>query len=98
MDEDYEVSSFSDEIEEVMEKFMQAINSIGSSGGLDETIKSCFDAYRKALGGGKRAGKFCRKWEQIISKKVGVLELINPPCVGSVELLDCFNILTCLRD
>ncbi|XP_044164536.1 uncharacterized protein LOC114969765 [Acropora millepora] len=69
VDEDYEVSSFSDEIEEVMEKFMQAINLIGSSGGLDKTIKSCFDAYHKALGGSKRAGKFCRKLEQIISKK-----------------------------
>ncbi|XP_015769282.1 PREDICTED: uncharacterized protein LOC107347823 [Acropora digitifera] len=69
VDEDDEVSSFSDGIEEVIEKFMQAINSIGSSGGLDEMIKSCFDAYHKALGGGKRAGKFCRKWEQIISKK-----------------------------
>ena len=98
MDEDYEVSSFSDEIEEVMEKFMEAINLIGSSGGLDEMIKSCFDAYHKALGGGKRAGKFCKKWEQIISKKVGVLELINQSFVGSVELLDYFNILTCLRD
>ena len=98
MDEDDEMSSFSDEIEEVMEKFMEAINLIGSSGGLDETIKSCLDAYYKALGGGRRAGKFCKKWEQIISKKVGVLELINPPCVGSVELLDYFNILTCLRD
>ena len=85
VDEDEEVSSFSDGIEEVMEKFMQAINSIGSSGGLDEMMKSCFDAYHKALGGGRRVGKFCRKWEQIISKKVGVLELINPPCVGSVE-------------
>ncbi|XP_015749215.1 PREDICTED: uncharacterized protein LOC107328988 [Acropora digitifera] len=52
-----------------MEKFMQAINLIGSSGGLAEMIKSCFDAYRKALGGGKTAGKFCRKWEQIITKK-----------------------------
>ena len=83
MDEDDEVSSFSDRIEEVMEKFMEAIHSIGSSGGLDEMIKSCFDAYQKALGGGKTAGKFCRKWEQIISKKVGVLELINPPCVGA---------------
>ena len=83
MDEDDEVSSFSDEIEEVMEKFMEAINLIGSSGGLDEMIKSCFDAYHKALGGGKRAGKFCKKWEQIISKKVGVLELITQPFVGS---------------
>ena len=83
VDEEDEVSSFSDEIEEVMEKFMQAINSIGSSGGLAEMIKSCFDAYRKALGGGKTAGKFCRKWEQILSKKVGVLEVINLPCVGS---------------
>ncbi|XP_074611611.1 uncharacterized protein LOC141866092 isoform X2 [Acropora palmata] len=69
VDEDDEVLSFSDEIEEVMEKFMQAIHSIGSSGGLDEMMKSCFDAYHKALGGRKRAGKFCRKWEQIISKK-----------------------------
>lgn len=83
MDEDDEVSSFSDEIDEVIEKFMQAITLIGSSGCLDEMIKSCFDAYRKALGGGNRAGKFCRKWEQIISKKVGVLELITLPCVGS---------------
>ena len=58
-----------------MEKFMEAITLIGSSGGLDEMIKSCFDAYRKALGRGNRAGKFCRKWEQIISKKVGVLSL-----------------------
>ncbi|XP_074611612.1 uncharacterized protein LOC141866092 isoform X3 [Acropora palmata] len=70
VDEDDEVLSFSDEIEEVMEKFMQAIHSIGSSGGLDEMMKSCFDAYHKALGGRKRAGKFCRKWEQIISKKL----------------------------
>ena len=83
MDEDEEVSSFSDKIEDVMEKFMQAITLMGSSGGLDEIIKSCFDAYREALGGVKRAGKFCRKWEQILSKKVGVLELINLPCVGS---------------
>ena len=83
MDEDDEVSSFSDEIEEVMEKFMHAINMIGSSGSLDEMIKSCFDAYHKALDGRKGLGKFCRKWKQIISKKVGVLELINLPCVGS---------------
>ena len=83
MDEDEEVSSFSDEIEEVMEKFMEAITLMGSSGGSNEMIKSCFDAYHKALGGRKRAGKFCRKWEQILSKKVGVLELINLPCVGS---------------
>ena len=83
VDEDYEVSSFSKEIHAVMRKFVKAITLIGSSGGLDEMINSCFDAYRKALGGGKRAGKFCRKWEQILSKKVGVLELINLPCVGS---------------
>ncbi|XP_067026825.1 uncharacterized protein [Acropora muricata] len=69
LDEDDQVSSFSNEIEEVMEKFMQAITMIGSSGDLDEMIKSCFDAYHKALDGRKRAGKFCRKWKQIISKK-----------------------------
>ena len=66
-----------------MKKFVQTITLIGSSGGLDEMIESCFDAYRKALDGGSTAGKFCRKWEQIISKKVGVLELTNLPCVGS---------------
>ena len=83
MDEDDEVSSFSDEINAVMKKFVEAIRFIGSSGGLDEIIESCFDAYRKALGKGNTAGKFCRKWEQIISNKVGVLELINLPCVGT---------------
>lgn len=76
LDEDDEVSSFSDEIEEVMEKFMHAINMIGSSGSLDEMIKSCFDAYHKALDGRKGLGKFCRKWKQIISKKKP--ELIPP--------------------
>ena len=83
MDEDDKVSSLSDEIHAVMKKFVKTITLIGSSEGLDEMIESCFDAYRKALGGGSTAGKFCRKWEQIISKKVGVLELTNLPCVGS---------------
>ncbi|XP_015757054.1 PREDICTED: uncharacterized protein LOC107336495 [Acropora digitifera] len=84
--EDDEVSSFSDEIEEVMEKFMEAINSIGSSGGLDEMMKSCFDAYRKALGGGKTAGKFCRKWEQIISKKKPIPPTTNITLPGGDPL------------
>jgi len=83
VDEDDKVSSLLDESHAVMKKFVKTITLIGSSGGLDEMIESCFDAYRKALGGGSTAGKFCRKWEQIISKKVGVLELTNLPCVGS---------------
>ncbi|XP_044163829.1 uncharacterized protein LOC114977292 [Acropora millepora] len=83
VDEDDEVSSFSKEIHAVMKKFMKTITLIGSSGGLDEMIESCFDAYRKALGGGSTAGNICRKWKQILSKKVGVLELSNLSCVGS---------------
>ena len=82
MGEDNEVLRFSEKIDEVMEKFREAINLIGSSGVLDKMIKSCFDAYQKALDGDKRAGKFCRKWKQIISTKVGVLDLINLPSVG----------------
>jgi len=69
VDEDDKVSSLLDESHAVMKKFVKTITLIGSSGGLDEMIESCFDAYRKALGGGSTAGKFCRKWEQIISKK-----------------------------
>ena len=83
VDEDDKVSSFSDEIHAVMKKFVKTITLIGSSRGLDEMIKSCFDAYSKALGGDNTAGKFCRKWKQILSKKVGLLELSNLPCVGS---------------
>ena len=83
VDEDDEVSSFSKEIHAVMKKFVKTISLIGSSGGLDEMIESCFDAYQEALGKDNTAGKFCRKWKQILSKKVGVLELINLSCVGS---------------
>ncbi|XP_067026821.1 uncharacterized protein [Acropora muricata] len=69
VNEDDEVSSFSDEIHAVMKKFVKTITLIGSSRGLDEMFESCFDAYCKALGGDNTAGKFCRKWKQILSKK-----------------------------
>ncbi|XP_015769286.1 PREDICTED: uncharacterized protein LOC107347824 [Acropora digitifera] len=69
-----------------MEKFMEAINLTGSSGGLDEMIKSCFDTYRKALGGVKRAGKFCRKWEQILSKKKPIPPTTNITLPGGDPL------------
>ena len=78
MDEDDEVSHLREEISKVMDKFMEAINLIGSSSGLDKMIEDCFDAYNQAISGRKSAGKFCKKWKQILSTKVGVLELLLP--------------------
>ena len=74
-DDDDEVLRFSEQIAEVMDKFMEAISFIGSSTCLDAMIKSCFDAYEEAIDGGKSPGKFCRKWKEILSTKVGVLEI-----------------------
>lgn len=62
MDEDDEVLYFSEEISEVMDKFVEVINLIGLSGGLDNMIDVCFDVYNKVIGGCKGFGKFCRKW------------------------------------
>ncbi|XP_074611604.1 uncharacterized protein LOC141866090 isoform X4 [Acropora palmata] len=85
-DEDDKVSRLLDESHAVMKKFVQTITLIGSSGGLDEMIESCFDAYRKALDGGSTAGKFCRKWEQIISKKKPIPPTTNITLPGGDPL------------
>lgn len=77
VDEDDEVSHFSEEISEVMDKFVEAINLIGSSGGLDNMIDACFDAYNKAIGGRKGSGKFCRKWQQILLTKKPIAPTTN---------------------
>ena len=75
VDDDDEVLRLSEEIADVMDKFIEAISFIGSDKCSDEIIKPCFDAYREAIDGSRRPGKFCRKWKQILSTKVGVLEL-----------------------
>lgn len=75
-----DVLTFYEEITEVLEKFREAISSMGSSSGKD-TIDACIKTYYKALGGRSFPGKFCLKWRNILKTKVGAVTtsvLIKP--------------------
>ena len=66
--------AFYEEITEVLEKFREAISSMGSSSGKD-IIDACIKTYHKALGGRSVPGKFCLKWRNILKTKVGAVRL-----------------------
>lgn len=74
-DDDDDVFDFSEEINNVMGQFKDAINSMGSSSGKD-SIDVCLEAYRKALKGRNVPGKFCKQWRKILSNKVGAVASI----------------------
>lgn len=71
-DDDGDVLDFSEEINNVMGQFKDAINSMGSSSEKD-SIDACLDAYKKALDGRNVPGKFCKQWKKILAKKVGAV-------------------------
>lgn len=73
--DDDDVLDFSEEIENVMGQFKDAINSMGSSSGKD-SIDACLEAYKKALDGRNVSGKFCKQWRKILANKVGAVASI----------------------
>ena len=73
-DDDSDVLDFREDITRVMGQFRDAISLMNSDDGKNK-IDACLEAYRKALDGRYIAGKFCKKWRNILKTKVGGVTL-----------------------